>query len=209
MEVPRLIHTLWSCPWEPLAALTTALYPYPPIDTEVNKACCDSSRIRLGEGRWEQGWRAGLCLAAVLFYRLGSEGTLATPSFQQMTIYVRQSQAVALRRREQLGRQLAHPVSCLPKAGTAAATWGSPRTSRASGSTTTAPTRHPTGDTTKARRWLRRYYNNYSCSGKWLPKPRAAPLASSGKSLPARRYEPLHKSAVYSSIIVAVKYHSQ
>lgn len=52
----------------------------------------------MGERRWEQGWRAGLCLAAIPCYRLGSEGTLATPSFQQMTMYRRQSQAVALRR---------------------------------------------------------------------------------------------------------------
>lgn len=44
--------------------------------------------------------------------------------------------------------------------------------------------------------------------GKRLLKTSAAPFASSVKLLPVRRYEPLHKSAVYSSIIVPVKYHS-
>lgn len=44
---------------------------------------------------------------------------------------------------------------------------------------------------------------------KRLLKTSAAPFASSVKLLPVRRYEPLHKSAVYSSIIVAVKYHSR
>lgn len=117
----------------------------------------------MGGGRWEQGRRAVLCLAAFLYYRLGSEGILATP-FQQ-------SPAVMLRSQEQLGRQLARPVSLLLKAGTAAGTWGSPQASQTSGSTTATPTCHPTGDTTTARRWHRRYYNNYSCSGKRLPKP--------------------------------------
>lgn len=56
------------------------------MDTEVNKARWDSLSIRLGEGRWDHGWRSALCLAALPCNRLGSEGTLATPSFQQMTI---------------------------------------------------------------------------------------------------------------------------
>lgn len=45
--------------------------------------------------------------------------------------------------------------------------------------------------------------------GRRLLKTSAAPFASSVKLLPVRRYEPPHKSAVYSSIIVAVKYHSR
>lgn len=74
-----------------------------------------------------------------------------------------QSQAVVLW--EQLGRQLAHPVSLLLKAGTAAATQGSPQAPWPSSSTMTTPTCHTTGDTTTTRQWLWCYYNNYSSSG--------------------------------------------
>lgn len=64
----------------------TALHPSIPTDTEVNNAHWESPRTRSGEGKWEQSWRAVLCLAALPCYKLGPEGTLATPSFQQMTI---------------------------------------------------------------------------------------------------------------------------
>lgn len=96
--------------------------------------------------------------------------------------------------------------SLVPKVGTAAATRGSPRASRTKRqhrhNSHPPPLRGQHSDRAVAPALLQRLFTPW--------KAAAAPLASSGKiAASAEGTKRCIKSAVYSSIIVAVKYHSR